>query len=571
MNSNFDKNFAPQLLLGLENLYKDRIFVDTTLVIGKTEISVHRCVISAVSGYFRSMFAGSLKEAFQHERVELKELDENVVSNLIEYCYTGRITIDEQNVMRLLETSNLLQFDTVRNMCSDFLINQLSPGNCIEMSEMAHDAGMWDLKENSELFLLENVGRVAQVQKDFFTIGLNQFEGILKNPRLLVPKEETIIELIQGWILHDEANRSHLVPHLIKYVRLPFVRRFYLLQISHYSYLAEKCASLIAEAKLFHEMKIDIADYAREERFRPRLSTGVHEIFVRIGGTNTELDELSVVEGYNPITKAWRRLSEPLGEPLRGGYSTCALGPDLYICGGRSSDGLVSNKCFRFRPQLDSWSQINGMLMDREYHTSASLGGYLYCISSDTAERFDPVSEAWCLIEPMPLTCENLQAIGAKGILYVVGSPQTEDGPGNITLFEFDPSTGRWTHNEIDPLEIWSVCPLMTSLNGILYFLGDDSRNLQSFNPIKKNWTLLPQSNEVHLGGSLTILDGKITISGGYASESGLTDTIEQYDIEHGNWSVYARLKEPTFWHGSVSVHKFINPPNSPDFKCESN
>ena len=54
--------------------------------------------------------------------------------------------------------------------------------------------------------------------------------------------------------------------------------------------------------------------------------------------------------------------------------------------------------------------------MDREYHASASLGGYLYCISSDTAERFDPVSEAWCLIEPMPLTCENLQAVGAKVI-----------------------------------------------------------------------------------------------------------------------------------------------------------
>ena len=66
-------------------------------------------------------------------------------------------------------------------------------------------------------------------------------------------------------------------------------------------------------------------------------------------------------------------------------------------------------------------------------------------------------------------------------------------------------------------------------------------------------------------------ISGKITISGGYASESGLTDTIEQYDIEAGDWSVYARLKEPTFWHGSVSVHKFINPPNSPDFKCENN
>ena len=60
---------------------------------------------------------------------------------------------------------------------------------------------------------------------------------------------------------------------------------------------------------------------------------------------------------------------------------------------------------------------------------------------------------------------------------------------------------------------------------------------------------------------------GKVTISGGYASESGLTDTIEQYDPISDTWSTYAKLKEPTFWHGSVAVHKFICPPGSPDFK----
>jgi kelch-like protein 21 len=231
----------------------------------------------------------------------------------------------------------------------------------------------------------------------------------------------------------------------------------------------------------------------------------------------------------------------------------------------------VSNKCFRFRPQLDSWSQTNGMIMDREYHAAASLRGFLYVISSESAERFDPTSGTWSIINSLPLTCENLQAVGGKGILYVVGSPQTDDGPGNITLFEYNPLISTWTYAEIDPPEIWSVCPLMTSLNGVLYFLGDDSRHLQSFDPIKRIWTLLPDSKEVHLGGSLTVLDGKVTISGGYASESGLTDTIEQFDPESGQWSIYTRLKEPTFWHGSVAVHKFINPPNSPDYKYNEN
>jgi len=44
-------------------------------------------------------------------------------------------------------------------------------------------------------------------------------------------------------------------------------------------------------------MKLDRYDYATEQRFKPRHSTGIFEIFVRIGGTNTDLDELSVVEG----------------------------------------------------------------------------------------------------------------------------------------------------------------------------------------------------------------------------------------------------------------------------------
>ena len=49
----------------------------------------------------------------------------------------------------------------------------------------------------------------------------------------------------------------------------------------------------------------------------------------------------------------------------------------------------------------------------------------------------------------------------------------------------------------------------MTSMNGQLYFLGDDSKHAQSFDPIEKKWTLLAESKEVHLGGSLTVLNGQ--------------------------------------------------------------
>ena len=46
-----------------------------------------------------------------------------------------------------------------------------------------------------------------------------------------------------------------------------------------------------------------------------------------------------------------------------------------------------------------------------------------------------------------------------------------------------------------------------------------------------------------------------------------LTDLIEQYDRESDTWTEYSRLKEPTFWHGSVSVFRFIQAPMSPDYQ----
>ena len=81
-------------------MWQDKTFVDTTLVIENREIGVHRCVLSAVSPYFRSMFAGSLRESFQHERIELKEVDGLIVSQLIDYCYTSRISISQERLSK---------------------------------------------------------------------------------------------------------------------------------------------------------------------------------------------------------------------------------------------------------------------------------------------------------------------------------------------------------------------------------------------------------------------------------------------------------------------------------------
>ncbi len=68
-----DVRYSPKLLLGLEDLWRNEIFVDTTLEFGDEEVKVHRAVLAAASDYFKSMFAGALKESWSHEKIRINE------------------------------------------------------------------------------------------------------------------------------------------------------------------------------------------------------------------------------------------------------------------------------------------------------------------------------------------------------------------------------------------------------------------------------------------------------------------------------------------------------------------
>ena len=56
-----------------------------------------------------------------------------------------------------------------------------------------------------------------------------------------------------------------------------------------------------------------------------------------------------------------------------------------------------------------------------------------------------------------------------------------------------------------------------------------------------------PPCRQVHVGGSLAVLGGKLYVSGGYDNTFELSDVVEAYDPETRAWSVVGRLPEPTF------------------------
>ena len=78
-------------------LRKHRELCDVVLIVGQRKIFAHRVILSACSPYFHAMFTGELAESRQTE-VTIRDIDENAMELLIDFCYTSSITVEESNV-----------------------------------------------------------------------------------------------------------------------------------------------------------------------------------------------------------------------------------------------------------------------------------------------------------------------------------------------------------------------------------------------------------------------------------------------------------------------------------------
>jgi len=74
----------------MSSMWADRAFTDAVVVCGQKRISVHRCVLVAVSPFFAAAFKGSLREASQAS-ITIGEATEDVVEGFLQYLYTQTI------------------------------------------------------------------------------------------------------------------------------------------------------------------------------------------------------------------------------------------------------------------------------------------------------------------------------------------------------------------------------------------------------------------------------------------------------------------------------------------------
>ena len=229
------ETLAHQLLVGFNNLRNKQIYCDVIIVVGSSQVIhlAHRVVLASVSDFFAAMLGGNFTESQQKEIV-IGGVEERALKLIIDFIYTSKITIDEDNVQSLLQASTYLQIIEVKEICVKFLEERLNLSNILTMKTLAEENGCSELALAAESMFQLNVEKVLQ-SEDFKLLGKDQLMQIISSDDLNVQSEVTVYEAIMKWKSHDggeRTRRKNVLPYLLQHVRQHLIPKDYFSRIA---------------------------------------------------------------------------------------------------------------------------------------------------------------------------------------------------------------------------------------------------------------------------------------------------------------------------------------------------
>lgn len=174
-------------------------------------------MLSASSEYFLTMFTGSFEESGEKE-ITLASVTGDILQQLISYCYSGSVTIHRENAQGLIEAATEYQFPRVVEACTDFLITQMDPDNCIGFINFAERYELKALHEKALHAFYNHFTRSTKAA-EFKEMPFGKLKEILEKDDLNVTSEVEIVDAIKLWIADDTDRKSHL-QELFEVIRL---------------------------------------------------------------------------------------------------------------------------------------------------------------------------------------------------------------------------------------------------------------------------------------------------------------------------------------------------------------
>ncbi|CAH0726387.1 unnamed protein product, partial [Brenthis ino] len=531
----------PRAILGeLSALRRHRELCDVVLNVANRKLFAHRVILSACSPYFRAMFTGELAESRATE-VTIRDVDEHAMEQLVEFCYTAHIVVEESNVQALLPAACLLQLQEIQDVCCEFLKRQLDCSNCLGIRAFADTHSCRELLRIADKFTQQNFPEVME-SEEFLLLPAAQLIDIVSSDELNVRSEEQTFQAVMSWVKYNVAERRQHLAQVLQHVRLPLLSPKFLVGTVSSELLIrsdDACRDLLDEAKNYLLLPQE-RPLMQGPRTRPRKPTRRGEVLFAVGGWCSG-DAIASVERFDPQTAEWKMVA-PMSK-RRCGVGVAVLHELLYAVGGHDGQSYL-NSIERYDPQTNQW--CGAVAPTSSCRTSvgvAVLDGALYAVGGQDGvqclnhvERYDPKENRWTKVAAMTTRRLGVAVAVLGGHLYAVGG---SDGQSPLNTVErYEPRANKWT--PVAPMSTRRKHLGCAVFDGQIYAVGgrDDCTELSSaerYEPATDSWSPVVAMTSRRSGVGLAVVNGQLYAVGGFDGTAYLK-SIEVFDPESNQW-----------------------------------
>ncbi len=213
-------------------------------------------------------------------------------------------------------------------------------------------------------------------------------------------------------------------------------------------------------------------------------------------------------------------------------------------------DGAVSGAGNAFDPATQSWTPIAPMPDQLEAAQGTFVKGKLYVTGGwnsagdDVASTYayDPALDAWSKLADLPIAVSGGGAASLDGQLYVVGGcTSAACVPASAAVYSYDPAADTWTRHADYPraLSFLSCAGLAGHLvcaGGSDPETGASVADTESYDPASDTWTQVADLPYRSWGAAYAGANGRLQVVGGVANDL-ITNQGEQYDPSSDTWT----------------------------------
>ena len=230
---------------------------------------------------------------------------------------------------------------------------------------------------------------------------------------------------------------------------------------------------------------------------------------------------------FDPSTNAWTRLAD-LPEP-RDHAALTALGGRLFLSGGNGPALAPRANLWTYSPSANRWSAGPPMPERRSAHAAVESGGYLFVLGgviagqplTDPTWRYDPATGIWDkTLAPPPTYREHVAAVVIHdGSILLIGGRASRD---LAAVERYDPATDQWT--SLQPLPTPRGGLTAADIENAVHVIGGESiesprvfaeHDVYDLASGDRTWALGPPLERGRHGLASGVIDGRWHLAAG--------------------------------------------------------